>query len=222
MQSYTKLKGTGDDLALALASDAQLFRLEATVRWLASCEARISRGDRLAIPSVGGLEDLTSGDVKIAGTNLSSVGRDGRALQRRTAIGYVFQELNLLNALTATENVALPLELAGAPRRSATSEASAALAAVDLGDKADRFPDDLSGGERQRVAIARALVGKNRLRLADEDSVRPPPSSRSRRPPRPALRRAPLPGSSGSPGPFLVVDYGKLPPFTFGEGLGMI
>ena len=140
----------------------------------------VARGEMVAVmgPSgsgkstlltiVGGLTDLTSGEVWVDGRELSAMGRDERARMRRSAIGYVFQELNLLDALTASENVALPLELAGAARRSAASEAARTLASVGLEDKADRFPDDLSGGERQRVAIARALVGSNRLLLADE------------------------------------------------------
>jgi len=125
-------------------------------------------GKSTLLKIVGGLEDLTSGEVRIAGSNLSGMGRDRRAEMRRTAVGYVFQELNLLSALTARENVALPLELSGARRRAAASEALTVLDELGLGDKADRFPDDLSGGERQRVAIARALVGENRLLLADE------------------------------------------------------
>jgi len=125
-------------------------------------------GKSTLLTIVGGLEDLTSGEVSVGGYELSTMGRDARARLRRSAIGYVFQELNLLGALTAAENVALPLELTGASRRSAKAEATAALESIGLGDKGHRFPDDLSGGERQRVAIARALVGKNRLLLADE------------------------------------------------------
>ena len=80
----------------------------------------------------------------------------------------MFQELNLIPALTAAENVALPRELDGVSGRKARAEALAALADVDLAELADRFPDELSGGQQQRVAIARALVGPRRLVLADE------------------------------------------------------
>ena len=125
-------------------------------------------GKSTLLEIVGGLSDLTSGEVWVDGRNLSAMGRDERARMRRSAIGYVFQELNLLGALTASENVALPLELAGTARRTAALEAARALRSVGLEGKADRFPDDLSGGERQRVAIARALVGSSRLLLADE------------------------------------------------------
>ena len=125
-------------------------------------------GKSTLLEIVGGLSDLTSGEVWVDGRNLSAMGRDERARMRRSAIGYVFQELNLLGALTASENVALPLELAGTARRTAALEAARALRSVGLEGKADHFPDDLSGGERQRVAIARALVGSSRLLLADE------------------------------------------------------
>jgi putative ABC transport system ATP-binding protein len=87
---------------------------------------------------------------------------------RRTAIGYVFQDFNLIPALTAVENVALPLELDGVRSRTARAAARRALAELGLAELADRFPDHMSGGQQQRVAIARAVVGDRRLILADE------------------------------------------------------
>jgi putative ABC transport system ATP-binding protein len=90
------------------------------------------------------------------------------AALRRRSIGYVFQDLNLLPALTAAENVSLPRELDGVSLRAARAEALATLERFGLADVADRFPDDLSGGQQQRVAIARAFVGERRLILADE------------------------------------------------------
>jgi putative ABC transport system ATP-binding protein len=87
---------------------------------------------------------------------------------RRTSVGYVFQDFNLIPALTAVENVALPLELDGRGARGARRAARAALDEVGIGDLADRFPDEMSGGQQQRVAIARAIVGERRLILADE------------------------------------------------------
>jgi putative ABC transport system ATP-binding protein len=87
---------------------------------------------------------------------------------RRTSIGYVFQDFNLIPALTAAENVALPRELDGERRAAARRAARAALAEVGIEELADRFPDEMSGGQQQRVAIARAVVGDRRLILADE------------------------------------------------------
>ena len=87
---------------------------------------------------------------------------------RRTSIGYVFQDFNLIPALTATENVALPRELDGIRKGAARRSALAALEEVGILELADRFPDEMSGGQQQRVAIARAVVGERRLILADE------------------------------------------------------
>jgi putative ABC transport system ATP-binding protein len=114
----------------------------------------------------GGLDRPTSGTVEIEGRDLAGV-KDLAAL-RRTSVGYVFQDLNLIPSLTAAENVMLPRELDGVRSGRARAEALAALTDVGAGDIADRFPEELSGGQRQRVAIARALAGERRLLLADE------------------------------------------------------
>ena len=116
----------------------------------------------------GGLDLPTAGRVTVGGTELTALDQRGRARMRRRSIGYVFQDLNLIPALTAAENVSLPRELDGVGARAARAEALAALEEVDLTDLADRFPDEMSGGQQQRVAIARALVGPRRLLLADE------------------------------------------------------
>ncbi len=116
----------------------------------------------------GGLDRPTRGEVVVDGTALGGLSRRALAALRRRRIGYVFQDLNLLAALTAAENAALPLELDGAGARQARRLALAALADVDLDGHGERFPDELSGGQQQRVAIARALVGERRLVLADE------------------------------------------------------
>jgi len=115
-----------------------------------------------------GLDRPTSGQILVEGVHLSALGPPGLAELRRTRVGYVEQKLNLLAALTAAENVALPLELGGMPARKAKVEAVAALDSVGLVELADQHADTLSGGEQQRVAIARALVGSRRLLLADE------------------------------------------------------
>ncbi len=116
----------------------------------------------------GGLDAVTSGDIVVEGATLGSLSRRELARLRRRSIGYVFQDLNLIPALTGAENVALPRELDGASARRARREAVRALEEVGIGEFADRYPDDMSGGQQQRVAIARALVGQRRLVLADE------------------------------------------------------
>jgi putative ABC transport system ATP-binding protein len=116
----------------------------------------------------GGLDLPTRGAVLVEGVDLATLSRPRLAQLRRRSVGYVFQDFNLVPALTAAENVALPRELDGAPARSARREAVAALEEVGIADLTDRFPDEMSGGQQQRVAIARALVGDRRLVLADE------------------------------------------------------
>ena len=140
----------------------------------------VERGERVAVmgPSgsgkstlltiAGSLEDATSGQVLVDGTDLAAVSRSDRAKMRRRSIGYVFQDFNLLPGLKAIENVTLPLELDGVSSKAARAAALEALEELDVANHADRFPDELSGGERQRVAIARAIVGKRGLLLADE------------------------------------------------------
>lgn len=125
-------------------------------------------GKSTLLTIAGGLDQPTSGSVHIDGAELGALGKAGRARLRRTAIGYVFQDFNLIPALTAVENVSLPRELDGVSSRRAREDALAALAEVGIGELADRFPDDMSGGQQQRVAIARAVVGERRLILADE------------------------------------------------------
>jgi len=117
---------------------------------------------------VGGLDTPTTGSVTLAGDELSSLDARARARLRRRSVGYVFQDFNLIPALTAAENVSLPRELDGIGGRTARAEARAALREVGVDHLADRFPDEMSGGQQQRVAIARALVGPRRLVLADE------------------------------------------------------
>ncbi|MCD0448299.1 ABC transporter ATP-binding protein [Actinocorallia sp. API 0066] len=115
----------------------------------------------------GGLDRPTRGEVLVADRLLTGDRAALAALRRRT-VGYVFQDLNLIPALSALENVMLPRELDGVRTAQARTEAAVALADVGLADAASRFPDELSGGQRQRVAIARALVGSRALLLADE------------------------------------------------------
>jgi putative ABC transport system ATP-binding protein len=127
-------------------------------------------GKSTLLTIAGSLEQPTSGQVLVAGQDLATMSRNDKARLRRQAIGYVFQDFNLLPGLTAAENVALPLELDGISARKARDAGLRALDTLGLADRASSYPDQLSGGERQRVAIARAVVGDRHLLLADEPS----------------------------------------------------
>jgi putative ABC transport system ATP-binding protein len=115
---------------------------------------------------MAGLERPTSGEVRVAGRDLTGLDEDALALFRRDRVGIVFQAFRLVPTMTALENVAVPLEFAGAP--DAFARAETALKGVGLGHRLLHYPDQLSGGEQQRVALARALVATPRLLLADE------------------------------------------------------
>ncbi len=115
---------------------------------------------------LAGLDLPSGGAVRIAGEDLFALDEDGRAALRGRLIGFVFQSFQLLPALTALENVMLPLELAGS--NSARQQSLAVLERVGLGDRLHHYPKHLSGGEQQRVAIARAFATHPKLLLADE------------------------------------------------------
>ncbi|WP_457032393.1 ABC transporter ATP-binding protein [Kitasatospora sp. P5_F3] len=152
----------------------------AEVHALRGVELKVHPGELVAVmgPSgsgkstlltlAGGLDSPTTGRVLVEGQSLGDLSRKQQAQIRRRAIGYVFQDYNLIPALTAAENIALPRELDGISTRAARREAYAALTELGIEELADRFPDDMSGGQQQRVAIARALIGERRLVLADE------------------------------------------------------
>ncbi|TXG82915.1 MAG: ABC transporter ATP-binding protein [Sphingomonadales bacterium] len=139
---------------------------------------RIAAGESVAIlgPSgsgksslmaiASGLERATSGTVEVAGADFSALDEGGLALARRGRIGIVLQAFHLIPTMTALENVATPLELAGS--RDATPQARAALEAVGLGHRLEHYPAQLSGGEQQRVALARATVSRPPILFADE------------------------------------------------------
>ena len=125
-------------------------------------------GKSTLLTLAGGLDSPTGGTVASRAPCSARCPASELAALRRRSVGYVFQDFNLIPALTAAENVALPRELDGDSTRAARRLALTALDEVGIAELADRFPDDMSGGQQQRVAIARAMVGDRRLVLADE------------------------------------------------------
>ncbi len=125
-------------------------------------------GKTTLLSIIASLLDADTGSCMIAGTDIGAMDRTSRAALRAATLGFVFQAFNLLPALTARENVSVPLLLAGAARRAAEVAAGDALAAVGLGDRIDHLPRQLSGGQQQRVAIARAIVHRPAVLLCDE------------------------------------------------------
>jgi putative ABC transport system ATP-binding protein len=147
---------------------------------VAGVDLDIARGEAVAVmgPSgsgkstllnlIAGLDRPTSGTVTIDGERLDRLGETRLARFRLRRIGMIFQFFNLLDDLTVLDNVMLPAQLAGTPRRRALARARELLATLDIGQHGRAYPARLSGGERQRVAIARALVNRPELLLADE------------------------------------------------------
>ncbi len=151
---------------------------DARVQILHGVDLDVARGARVALlgPSgsgksslmalLSGLERASGGSIEVAGENFGRLGEDGLARARRGRIGIILQAFHLLPTMTALENVAVPLELAGAP--DAFARARAELAAVGLADRLTHYPAQLSGGEQQRVAIARATAPAPAIIFADE------------------------------------------------------
>lgn len=123
-------------------------------------------GKSTLLHCAAGLEEVTGGAVLLAGTDITDASDEELTALRRDTIGFVFQNFNLIGALTAKQNVALPLRLAG--HRVSAGEAAGALADVGLADRSRHRPRALSGGQRQRVAIARAMVTRPAVLFADE------------------------------------------------------
>jgi putative ABC transport system ATP-binding protein len=125
-------------------------------------------GKTTLISVLAGILDQTAGEVTVLGEDLKALGSDGRTGFRGKHLGFVFQAFNLLPALTAQENAAIPLMILGTPRAKALAKAAELLERVGLGKRLSARPNQLSGGQQQRVAIARALVHEPQLIVCDE------------------------------------------------------
>ena len=153
---------------------------EGLVRALDAVDLDVNRGEAVAVmgPSgcgkstllhlIGGLDRPSAGQLSVAGQRVDELSERALAHLRRDEIGFVFQAFQLMDELTAQENVELPALLAGHPPNEARARATALLGQVGLADRARHLPSMLSGGQRQRVAIARALVNDPEIVLADE------------------------------------------------------
>jgi putative ABC transport system ATP-binding protein len=162
--------------AVALGKQVETGRSRLTI--LEDVSFEIAAGEAVAILGasgsgkttllglLAGLDVPSAGQVLIDGVDLAALDEDGRASLRRRTVGFVFQSFQLLPALTALENVMLPMELAGSS--TARESALGLLARVGLAERLEHYPRQLSGGEQQRVAIARAFAGPPRLLFADE------------------------------------------------------
>ena len=162
--------------AVALGKQVETGRSRLTI--LEDVSFEIAAGEAVAILGasgsgkttllglLAGLDVPSAGQVLIDGVDLAALDEDGRASLRRRTVGFVFQSFQLLPAVTALENVMLPMELAGSS--TARESALGLLARVGLAERLEHYPRQLSGGEQQRVAIARAFAGPPRLLFADE------------------------------------------------------
>jgi putative ABC transport system ATP-binding protein len=178
MNDISGLSSAGDAVVALSGVNLSLGRGAARVHILRDIALYIGRGEAVALlgPSgsgkstllmvMTGLERPNSGSIVVAGQDLRKLNEDGLARFRGTHVGIVFQAFHLIPTMTALENVAVPLELAG--ERDAPTRAQHELEAVGLGQRLHHYPAELSGGEQQRVALARALAPNPAILVADE------------------------------------------------------
>ncbi len=159
-----KIYGRGDLAVSALKGmSLEIFRGEMlAVMGASGC------GKTTFLNCFSGLDDIDRGEIAIEGVNLASMDDRTKSAYRARKVGFVFQSYNLLPVLSATENVEIPLLVAGVPKREARERAHATLTELGLGERLDHRPSQLSGGQQQRVSLARALVGRPAIVWADE------------------------------------------------------
>ena len=167
MANVTKAFGTADNRTFAVKN----VSVELPYGEMVLLVGPSGCGKTTLISLVAGLLDPTEGEVEVLGQNITKM-RGGRKVRfRGEQIGFVFQQYNLLPALTAVENACVPLLIAGWPRKRAIEKASDVMNSVGMGNRLKSYPNQLSGGQQQRVAISRALVHDPKLLVCDEPTA---------------------------------------------------
>jgi len=167
IRHLTKAFGDGEDRLLALKD----INVDVHAGELTLLVGPSGCGKTTLISIVAGLLNPTEGHVEVLGEDLAEMSGSHLVNFRGQKIGFVFQQYNLLPALTAAENAAIPLLIAGRPRKDAVNEAKKILESVGMGNRVNAYPSTLSGGQQQRVAIARALVHNPHLLVCDEPTA---------------------------------------------------
>lgn len=162
--AVTKVYGQGDTAVHALRG----IDLDIRTGELMMLVGPSGCGKTTLISIIAGILDKSNGACRVFGDDLSAMSTAERTLWRRERVGFVFQAFNLMPALTAAENVAIPLLINGVPHKQALERAAEMLARVGLGNRRHSLPSQLSGGQQQRVAIGRALVHAPRIVVCDE------------------------------------------------------
>ena len=166
-RGVTKVFGTGEARVEALRG----IDLEVPLGQLTMLVGPSGCGKTTLLAVIAGLLDRTAGAIEVLGVDTTTLSGAQRIEFRRKHLGFVFQQHNLLPALTAAENAAVPLLVAGMARRRAVAQASALLEGLGLGPRLHARPAELSGGQQQRVAFARALIHAPRLIVCDEPTA---------------------------------------------------
>jgi putative ABC transport system ATP-binding protein len=163
----TKVFGTGEARVEALRG----VDLDVALGQMTMLVGPSGCGKTTLLSVIAGLLDRTAGEIRVLGVDTATLSGAERIEFRRRHVGFVFQQFNLLPALTATENAAVPLLVAGMGRRRAVEQAAALLDGLGLADRSHALPAQLSGGQQQRVAFARALIHAPRLIVCDEPTA---------------------------------------------------